>query len=275
MHEQSLFQCPVCSEVLFREQKQYFCQNKHSFDRARQGYVNLLLPRHTGAGNPGDTREMLQSRRAFLDRGYYEEFSRKLNETVANTLSSAKEAQILDAGCGEGYYTWRLKNYLAGNSPDIYGIDVSRTAIQYAAGRDRSISFAVASNYHIPVLDDALDCIICVFAPRDEGQFSRVLKPTGTVVVAAPGTRHLNSLRKRLSVDPERLGSKGDMAGGFSLMDTANVTYDICLENEDILNLLQMTPYSRHVEAGAVAALEKVEKLEITVDIDIRVYKQI
>lgn len=170
MMKNTLLQCPVCSKALKKGEKQYFCSDRHSFDIARKGYVNLLLPRHTGAGDPGDSKEMLQSRRAFLDKGYYEGFSDQLNSIVTCVLPMKEETgesvNILDAGCGEGYYTWRLKNSLAAldshRRPHIYGIDVSKHAIHYASGRDKSIRFAVASNYHIPILKGTLDCILCI-----------------------------------------------------------------------------------------------------------------
>lgn len=83
MDRKSLFQCPVCSKALVQGDKQYFCRSGHSFDIARKGYVNLLLPYHTGAGDPGDSKEMIENRREFLNKGYYEDFSNRLNETLA------------------------------------------------------------------------------------------------------------------------------------------------------------------------------------------------
>ena len=275
MVKETLFQCPNCSKSLKKGEKQYFCPNGHNFDIAKKGYVNLLLPSHTGSGTPGDSKEMLQSRRAFLNKGYYENFSNSINDLIAYQLQvnseKGKSFNILDAGCGEGYYTYRLKNKLANfcNHKEInyYGIDVSKPAIHYASSRDQDILFAVASNYHIPILESSIDCILCIFAPRDEQEFSRILKPAGKLIVAAPGPRHLYSFRQILSENPNIIGQKGTVGEGFMLSEQRNVTYDLHLKSkDDLLNLFMMTPYSRH------AAMETVEGLsEFTTEVDIEI----
>ena len=153
---------------------------------------------------------------------------------------------------------------------DIYGIDVSKAAIHYASGRDKGIRFAVASNYHIPVLKGTLDCILCSFAPRDEGEFRRILKPKGKLIVASPGARHLYSIREALYESPEEIGQKGTVGEGFTLLEKKKVNYEIILKSkQDILNLFTMTPYSRHAETSA---LEKLSEFATEVDINIFVY---
>ncbi len=284
MTRKTLFRCPNCSKALTQGEKQYFCPNGHSFDISKKGYVNLLLPAHTGAGDPGDSKEMLLSRREFLDRGYYETFSNALNDMIYPFLPLGKEgrkkAAILDAGCGEGYYISKLKNRLTflndRTEADIYGIDVSKPAIHYASGRDREIRFAVASNYHVPVLDSSLDCILCIFAPRDEKEFLRVLKPSGLLLVAAPGPHHLYSMRKLLYKDPEIIGLKGTVGEGFRLVKQEAVSYTIAPESsQDILNLFGMTPYSRHAHMAAVEKLKNTGGFTTEVDININLYRKV
>ena len=223
---------------------------------------------------------MLRSRREFLERGYYEKFSDKLNAIVTGMLPSGKETEesvgILDAGCGEGYYIHRLRHHLSNSyrrmAIDYYGIDVSKPAIDYASGRDRDIRFAVASSYHIPVMKASVDSILCVFAPRDEQEFRRILKPAGKLVVAAPGARHLFSFRELVYDAPDAIGQKGTVGEGFRLVEQYNVNYDIHLEtSQDIFNLFMMTPYSRHADAGAV---DRLNEFSTAVDINILVYQK-
>lgn len=281
LNKKSLFKCPVCSEVLIEGQKQYFCHNGHNFDIARKGYVNLLLPGHTGPGSPGDDKEMIKSRRDFLSKGYYKNFSDALNQIIADEISNINDTKIniLDAGCGEGYYTWRLKDALSslgyGDNINIYGIDVSKPAIHHASGGDRSIHFAVASTYHIPILPGCMDYILCIFAPRDEEEFRHVLKPSGKLIVAAPGARHLLSFKKALYGDAKLIGQKGTVQEGFKLLKAINVSYEIYLKStSDILNLLTMTPYYRHIEQHMIDNLKSFDELTTEVDFNIMVYQK-
>ncbi|WP_084331253.1 putative RNA methyltransferase [Ruminiclostridium cellobioparum] len=278
----TIFRCPNCLRALRQGEKQYFCPNGHSFDISRKGYVNLLLPGHTGAGNPGDSKEMLQSRRDFLDKGYYQKFSDKLNSLVdlSRVELSKNEADrninLYDAGCGEGYYISRLKAVLKSRYSQqeisYYGTDVSRDAINYAAGRDRSIHFAVASNYHIPILNNSVDYIFCIFAPRDEKEFRRILRTSGKLAVAVPGARHLYGLKKTMYEAPEVIGQKGTVREGFKLLEETNICYEIHLEDKrDILNLFTMTPYSRHAD---IENIKKMDRLSTEVDINILIYER-
>jgi len=283
LSKKSLYQCPVCSNALVQGERQYFCRKGHSYDIARKGYVNLLLPSHIGAGDPGDPKEMIECRRDFLNKGYYENFSGQLNEALISQVSDidkAKEICILDAGCGEGYYTSRLRNKLLTidgiDAISMYGIDVSKAAIHYASGRDKNIRFAVASTYHTPILSESMDTILCVFAPRDEQEFSRILKPSGKLIVAAPGARHLLGLKKALYEESNFIGQKGTVGEGFELLKHFNVSYDIHLKGaQDIFNLLMMTPYSRHTNQDAVEDLKKLDKLDTEVDFNIMIYQKV
>jgi len=282
MHEKTVLQCPVCHTPLFQEATRYACDNQHHFDIAGAGYVNLLLPRDTGKGTPGDTIPMLQSRKAFLQRGYYAPFSDRLNAIVATELQAIpprSEVNILDAGCGEGYYTWRLRDTLVSRLPDIpvylYGIDVAKRAIQYAAKRGNGIRFAVASSFHLPFLPGSLDCLVCLFAPRKDAEFARVLNTHGALIVAAPGPRHLFQLREFMYAQPEDLGPKGTVTDGFHLIESIPVTFDIHITNTaDLLDLVNMTPYSRHIDAPTRERLETINELTTEVDIHIMVYRK-
>jgi 23S rRNA (guanine745-N1)-methyltransferase len=275
MSRLTLFQCPVCRNALAKADNHYRCSQGHTYDIARQGHVNLLLPRHIGRGKPGDSKEMLQSRREILNAGYYLEFSDQLNGAALRHLPDCAACAILDAGCGEGYYTSRLRQALiaAGRDPEVYGVDVAKRAVQYAAARDKAIRFAVASTYHLPIQDKSMDLVLCIFAPRDEGEFARVLKPQGKLAVAAPGPRHLFSLRSLIYQDPEEIGQRGDVGGGFRLLDQVDVCYTVELEDKRaILNLLTMTPYSKHIDEAAMGKLRDLPRLEAEIDIRLKFY---
>lgn len=275
MTKETLFRCPNCHQALIRGEKQYYCSGGHTFDLARKGYVNLLLPSHTRSREPGDSKQMLQSRRAFLNKGYYQPFSDVLNETVLRTLQRERLA-LLDAGCGEGYYLARLASCLRENlseKAELYGIDISKRAINYAASRDRNLQLAVGSSYHLPIVNESLDYLLCIFAPRHEGEFARVLKPKGLLLVAAPGPYHLFSFRQVLYKDPPPIGERGTVGEGFKLLAERHVSYEVELrQKEDLLHLFRMTPYCRHAEG---TEFERIEALQIEVDFKLLVYQKI
>jgi 23S rRNA (guanine745-N1)-methyltransferase len=144
--------CPICGSRLTKIDKVLHCRRAHSFDVARHGYVNLLPGRGKKPKVLGDTREILQARRTFLDEGYYRLLSDRLCGLVYDHLASHCDlpvgTRVLDAGCGEGYLLGSLKNYLDGQlrhaEIDYFGMDISKHAAELAAERYRIISFIVA-----------------------------------------------------------------------------------------------------------------------------------
>ena len=139
--------CPVCGAALAPQGAAWRCVQGHCFDVARQGYVNLLTVTQKHSRHPGDTREMVAARRAFLDAGWYAPIAKTLADLVRRFCPET--ASVLDAGCGEGYYLSQL-----GWVPERWGIDISRDAVRYAAVRDRSAHWLTATAAHLPFADD-------------------------------------------------------------------------------------------------------------------------
>jgi SAM-dependent methyltransferase len=175
------------------------CSNSHTFDIAREGYVNLLRKKL-----PGDTKEMLVARRDFLERNHYQPLSDMLNQLVhAYLATSSSPINILDAGCGEGYYLGRLQQYLTDQHYQIQciGLDISKEAIRMAARHYKQSCFVVANlKERVVLADDALHIILNIFAPRNPAEFTRVLVPGGLLLVAIPAPDHLLQLRSALLI---------------------------------------------------------------------------
>ena len=199
----SILQCPVCREPLLATATGYQCAAMHSFDAARQGYVNLVLAQNKHSKEPGDDPEMVLSRRRFLDQGHYDRVSGAINEAVAAVLSGLahdSDCSVLDAGCGEGFYLARLKMALDASHErrpmEYHGVDVSKFAVRQATQRDRSMTWFVASINDLPFSDNSLDIVLSVFSPANILEFARILKQSGSLVFVSPGPRHLNGLRE-------------------------------------------------------------------------------
>ena len=175
---ESLLRCPLCAQPLDRQDTRYLCPRGHSFDRAAAGYVHLLPANKLHSKDPGDDKAMAAARNRFLSGGYYDPLRDALTRLA---LAYAPDrAQILDAGCGEGYYSAALFQALlqAGKHPRMAGVDLSKHALRRAAKRQGSIEFAVASVYDLPVADQQIDLLVNCFSPLALEEFLRVLGET-------------------------------------------------------------------------------------------------
>lgn len=171
----ALLICPHCGNPLEREERRFVCRKNHSFDMARQGYVNLLPVNQKHSKNPGDTRDMVSARRAFLDKGHYAPIAEKVAELLSAVLP--ENPAVLDAGCGEGYYLTELMKTLG--EGNCMGVDISKDAVRFASGRNKQALWLTASAAHLPVATGALDGIMSMFALTVPEEFHRVLKQIG------------------------------------------------------------------------------------------------
>lgn len=236
----SHFCCPVCKQGLTENSHILRCANGHSFDKARSGYVNLLRSQQSSAKRHGDDKRMLLARRDFLDRGFYEALQSLLCSTIQRETNI--NGVLLDAGCGEGYYTAAIQN--ANRSLSVCGIDISKDALQMAASRSKDMELAVASAFSLPVADGAVDTVISVFAPTAEAEFARVLKTGGVLIRVIPTERHLFGLKAAIYQEPRLNKPERAELDGFTLRHRQELTSELTLDTaDDIRALFEMTPY--------------------------------
>lgn len=270
----SHFICPVCGKTLERQEKVYFCENSHSFDVSKKGYVNLLLSSSSGKVH-GDDKAMVSARAEFLAQGFYDELSKCIATLVEENCGNG--GVILDAGCGEGKYTSDIAETLksSGKRAEVFGIDISKAAVNLAAGRDKTCHFAVASAAKLPMADESTDVMISIFAPFFAEEFSRVLKDDGVIIRAYPLARHLWEL-KELVYDTPYENPEMDMdEEGFEIAERHELRYNILLEKyEDIKNLFIMTPYFYRTSEADTEKLSHVDKLGLMLEFGIVVYKK-
>ncbi|MCR5457017.1 MAG: methyltransferase domain-containing protein [Clostridiales bacterium] len=269
----NIFTCPVCKELLFQSGNSMKCCNNHSFDISRRGYVNLLLSNTTS--NHGDDKNMVIARRDFLNLGYYSKLAETISDTIVEYASD--RSNILDIGCGEGYYTSLVKEKLnsCGNSSLISGIDISKTALDYACRRNNTISYAVASAFALPLADNAVDIVLNIFAPHEISEISRVLKDNGYFVIVLPQKRHLWELKELVYDNPYENESPIPDFNGFSLVQDTNVQYKIDLKNnKEILDLFSMTPYLYTTKPEDMEKMKAVDHMQLTADFRIAVLQK-
>ena len=240
------FRCPVCAQELEEDQSGLRCSDGHRYDRAREGYVNVLRGGRLKGRDHGDSDDMIRARRAVFDAGIYA----PLIDAVAAQVESAQPTAVLDVGCGEGSYLRAAVDLAA---CDGWGIDISKPAVRLAAQRRAarvtasgsalagSIRFAVASAADLPFFDDSFDVAINVFSPREFDEMRRVLVPDGVAVVATPRPEHLREIKAALYDRPRPHDETVHPCPPFA---TEHVTIDIELQSSEMRrNLLMMTPF--------------------------------
>ena len=271
----SLFRCPICAAPLERTERTYCCPAGHSFDIAKEGYVHLLPPNQKHSAAPGDDKAMAAARRDFLSKEYFRPL---LNTLRCQILSlSGESPKILDAGCGEGYYTAGIYEALtaAGKQPKMAGTDISKFILRHAARRCRAVEFAVASSYHLPLGDVSVDLLLDCFSPLALEEFRRVLRPGGYFLYVVPAADHLWQLKEVLYDHPYPNEEKETPYEGFTYQAIVPVEDTIHLPcPADIQALYHMTPYCWKTPRSGAERLEKLETLDCRIAFRIHIFRK-
>lgn len=255
--------CPVCGLPLVTQNRTMRCENNHSFDLAKEGYVNLLRSGKSG-DLIGDDKVSARCRRDFLNKGYYAPLKDGLVE-----LFSAREGTLLDICCGEGYYTSAL-----GENPalSVYGFDISREMVRLAAKRGKGTYF-VANMASIPVADGSFDYAVHLFAPFNEKEFVRVLKSGGRLFTVIPGKEHLFGLKQAVYDTPYHNDEKLPETQELKLVSVQKIDSNIILTSqEDIDAVFRMTPYYFHTSVQDKEKLAAYDTLETPISFVIAEY---
>ncbi len=268
----SLFRCPICAAPLERVERTYVCPDRHCYDIAKEGYVNLLPANKKHAKDPGDDKEMAAARTRFLDGGYYEPLRRELCQLAVE----CKPLALLDSGCGEGYYTAGVYTALkqAGIDARCAGVDLSRSALKKAARREKEVEFAVASVYHLPAADHCVDVLLNCFSPLALEEFHRVLRPEGMYLYVVPGATHLWELKKVLYDRPYENAEEETAYEGFEYESILPVEFTMELDNSALQDLFRMTPYYWKTPKAGSERLAALDHLAVTASFRVHVFRR-
>lgn len=268
----TIIKCPVCECDVYEseDKKSLFCkgQRRHCFDFSSDGYVSLS---HQGAG---DSKQAIAARRAFLSKDYYLPLAEKLCEVIQN--HSGADATVLDAGCGEGYYT----NRIAEKSGFALGFDLSKFGVLAGAKASRrqginNTFYATGSVFELPVKDGSVDCVVNIFAPCAESEYMRVLRDGGTLIVVGAGKDHLMGLKRVLYDSTYENKERADLPVNTEMIEHLTLKYEIAVNGRDAVdNLFSMTPYYWRTSESDKEKLQRVECLETQVEFEIYVYKK-
>lgn len=267
--------CPVCGSELDRVEKALKCCNNHSFDIARQGYVNLLMSNKSSLKHHGDDKLMVNARRDFLDKGYYEPLRQAVIQIV--TEHAKEHIRIVDSGCGDCWYTAGVYQALNEENlhPQIIGIDISKDALIAGGRRCSELTLCVASASRLPVRSESADAVLNIFSPLEAYEFSRILSPDGFLIRAVPMERHLWSLKQAVYDSPYENPPVELELSGFALADATQVKCTILLPSAiDIQNLFKMTPYYYKTGEKDQQKLSRLDSLKVELEVMVAVYKK-
>jgi 23S rRNA (guanine745-N1)-methyltransferase len=269
-----MWQCPLCKLPLKTHQddalnsplKTWSCANNHTFDKAKQGYVNLLPVQNKRSKMPGDDAEMVAARSTFFAAKPYQALVERLAKIIIDKAAhngsdslvlrnpfstECSPFNIYDSGCGEGYYIEALSSLLLDPSlnPDstafsFAGHDISKAAVLAASRRNKDKQLAVASTINLPVLAHSQDLILQVFAPACASEYVRVLRLNGAVITVDPGAKHLFELKKMVYENPKLHQESNASLSGFEIAEQHQLNFSVELSSPEVrMALLQMTPF--------------------------------
>ena len=258
--------CPICQLPLSQEGRSLRCGRNHSFDIARQGYVNLLPVQQKRSLHPGDTREQVLSRRAFLESGAY----MPIVEAV-KAAAGGHAGPILDVGCGEGWYAVQVAEHLGA---ELTGLDISKEAVRCAAAKYKGHRWLCGTAAHLPIAGDSVGILMSMFALTMPGEFRRVLKESGIFIQVLAAQDHLMGLKS--IIYPEILLKEKDSVPelpGFELVSSRPVRFEFTAEGAQIGNLLSMTPHFWRISAEGAKRLKETTTLTDTASCVVNVYQ--
>lgn len=268
MSELSNYLCPLCQQALTLADKTYRCENNHSFDQAKQGYVNLLPVQFKHSKAPGDNKEMVDARRAFLDNGFYQPLVDKMLMLYHQYADS--NTPILDAGCGEGFYTHQHKT----TTNQVYGVDIAKETIKIAAKRYKNCHFSVGTLSKLSFRDCYFGWIISVYAPILETEFTRLLEKDGFLLTVTPAEQHLFELKSLIYEQANQHDTTKSAIENLTIIEEQKLTYSMQFENsEDVLNLLAMTPFAFKASNELIAQIKNMTSFTCQADFVLRLYQ--
>ena len=251
--------CPVCKKILTKSDKVYSCENRHSFDIAKEGYLNLNLK---NSQNTGDNAEMIRARKAFLEKGYYDFLRQEVDKFIK------EEDSLVDLACGEGYYTSSFK------AKDKIGIDLSKTGLKIASKADKTTTYLLCSIFHDPLQDKSADVILTIFAPIAKQEITRILKDDGIFILVKPDRQHLYELKEKIYDHPYYNEVEDIVIEGLILDKEIPLSNKASVKKEDLNSLFMMTPYYNTTSKSDKEKLKDLDDLTISFSFLIDIYRK-
>ena len=263
------FACPICQDNLTLLETSFKCCNRHSFDLAKFGYVNLA-PQIKQSANYD--KENFQNRQQILEAGFYQ----AILDAVSDLLASSKTTTtILDIGCGEGFYSRKLQE--SHSEKTFYAFDISKDSVQIAAKSEPNwaVNWFVGDLARLPIKDASMDILLDIFSPANYGEFRRVLSKDGILIKVIPTENHLKEIRQKVqdqltNKEYSNQDIKNHFQNNFTILSSKTASLTKTITADQLQALLSMTPLLFHIDQSKI---DWSQLTEITIEAEILVGK--
>lgn len=269
------FKCPICETAMhIFDLKSLICENKHTYDFAKQGYLNLLAQPH----KVKYSRELFEARKKIIvDEEFFAPLTEEIIRIIKAHYTDHDMLHILDAGCGEGSHLANIFSNLANDGMAV-GLDISKEAILEAAKNYEKYIWAVADLVHTPFQTEKFEVILNILSPANNLEFNRLLTENGIIIKVVPESDYLTEIREQLFKDHAQENYSNQAVvehfkENFRLINNKRITYTKQLNQAALQSLLQMTPLAWDMEETQARYFSKLSETEITVDLTILVGK--
>ncbi len=264
---ESIFSCPACrGSITLQPQGDLLCENKHCFNLARKGYINFVNAAHESFYD----EELFAARGRIFQRGFYEPVAKTLNEKIAfyqEEWGRENPFNILDIGCGEGYYLDYLKERFS--AANCFGIDLSKEAVKAAAAHESECIWAVADLTKVPFRNKTFHVLLNILTPANYEEFGRIQKKQGIVLKVSPGKEYLKEIRERFFSQEYNENRVTEYSReNMEVLEEHRISYTKNLEKQDWRDFLYMTPLTVHKEEERIKQLEAPSE-KITIDLNL------
>lgn len=277
----AIWRCPKCKNPLFLSDSSWICKGNHSYDISKKGYVHLLLANQKHQDNSGDSKESMEARIRFLQKGFYQVLEHRLIELFQQYLTKEFPLSFVDLACGEGNYTCKIHTNLqnSGFLIHTYGVDLSKSAILSCGHKKRvqqltNIDFAIGNLSYLPILDQSVDIALNCFAKFFPEEFARILKENGILIRVLPGRKHLWEMKELLYTTPYENEREVFEGKEFHSILDEEIEDHISLSQEDLHDLIVMTPYFYKTNPLSLQKLLSLSSMDVTISFHVQVLQK-
>ena len=264
---QIAYACPICgTRMKITKSGRLICKKEHTFDVSKKGYINLI----NETKKTNYDKELFESRKEILNQGFYLPIADEINSIARDFASKQKleTINLLDVGCGEGYYSFHLSQ---GGNINLFAFDISKQAIALATDYPADINWCIADLSNLPFKERSMDIILDVLTPANYKEFKRVLKNQGLLIKVIPGDEYLKEIRALVSsqLQGRSYSNKDTMEyteSHMRLLGKKKICYTMPVNQEQVMDFVKMTPMTSQVD---VKGLDFTTIKEITISMEL------